>query len=497
MNYLKQVTKKIIIAFSATLLLLLPLLTGIGVSTVFAETIRYNETDRGYFTLDDTLIVYVTDASQYNDYFLCLDTTWGGTSCANGQISKGQGTIPAPKFNSQALGSKGVDVFYRKSGKPDVGRYGSADFEFLVKSSSGSDDNSTTSGDVKFDITEASVAAGGAVRFTITNAPSGAIYCIHTLAGHCSEWVSGQTIDQDGKASGSFTIDKSENQSTTSSINRPYVVSLKLSNGTVRTAADDDIVEVKPAQTKTDENDDVIGGNEEARQMCPEAFKEPVIELPRDASKNPNCVKLVQRELFLTPDGIYDTALTQAVKEYQTEAGFLPEKCRDGKVGPQTWSAILGTEYPNTHTDCYNPTSTTTDTDKDSDGTKTGTGSVLQDDGSMTVNGQNICQLQGLVAHKGLCLPPQQFKGKGLVSCTSIGDCARMVINLSLITAGVFAVLFIIIGGFQYITSHGNEEQATKGRKTLTYALIGLAMIVLAYTLVRVVFNTLISGPLG
>ena len=57
--------------------------------------------------------------------------------------------------------------------------------------------------------------------------------------------------------------------------------------------------------------------------------------------------------------------------------------------------------------------------------------------------------------------------------------------------AGLVAVLFIIIGGFQYITSRGNEEQAETGKKTLTNAIIGLVIVICAYVIVVVVINAL------
>jgi hypothetical protein len=48
-------------------------------------------------------------------------------------------------------------------------------------------------------------------------------------------------------------------------------------------------------------------------------------------------------------------------------------------------------------------------------------------------------------------------------------------------------VLFMIIGGFLYITSAGNEERAKKGRTTVINAIIGLVIIILAYVIANVV----------
>ena len=67
------------------------------------------------------------------------------------------------------------------------------------------------------------------------------------------------------------------------------------------------------------------------------------------------------------------------------------------------------------------------------------------------------------------------------------------VISLLLFVAGALAVFFVIIGGYQYITSAGNEEAAEKGKKTLLNAIIGIVVIVMAYVIINVVVNT-ISG---
>lgn len=64
-------------------------------------------------------------------------------------------------------------------------------------------------------------------------------------------------------------------------------------------------------------------------------------------------------------------------------------------------------------------------------------------------------------------------------------------INLFLGFAGLIAVVYIIIGGFRYITSAGNDEAAESGKKTLTNAVIGLVIIIFSYVIVRVVIQTL------
>jgi len=65
------------------------------------------------------------------------------------------------------------------------------------------------------------------------------------------------------------------------------------------------------------------------------------------------------------------------------------------------------------------------------------------------------------------------------------------LLQIAFVFAGVIAVLFVVLGGYWYLTSAGNEEQAEKGRKILTNSIVGLVIIIMAFALVRIVINTL------
>ena len=78
----------------------------------------------------------------------------------------------------------------------------------------------------------------------------------------------------------------------------------------------------------------------------------------------------------------------------------------------------------------------------------------------------------------------------GVSASGTVNSLLVRVINILLfVTAGI-AVLFVIIGGFQYITSAGNPEGAKKGKTTVVNAIIGLVIIVLSYVIINVVVNT-------
>ena len=76
----------------------------------------------------------------------------------------------------------------------------------------------------------------------------------------------------------------------------------------------------------------------------------------------------------------------------------------------------------------------------------------------------------------------------------SVNSLIRTVINWMLGIAFGIAVLFLIIGGFWYITSAGNEETAEKGKGTVINAIIGIVVIILSYVIINVISN-LVANP--
>ena len=67
------------------------------------------------------------------------------------------------------------------------------------------------------------------------------------------------------------------------------------------------------------------------------------------------------------------------------------------------------------------------------------------------------------------------------------------VVNVLLWAAGIIAVAMIIVGGVQMTTSAGNPTAVGKAKKTITYSVIGLVVVLVAYALVNFVFGK-VSG---
>src|ERR1700722_16096212 len=67
------------------------------------------------------------------------------------------------------------------------------------------------------------------------------------------------------------------------------------------------------------------------------------------------------------------------------------------------------------------------------------------------------------------------FPQTGIAGSSTLNGPNGLIYNIIatlLLLAGGVGVLVIIVGGFQYLTSAGNEEQAEKGKKTLINAVI-------------------------
>jgi Type IV secretion system pilin len=58
------------------------------------------------------------------------------------------------------------------------------------------------------------------------------------------------------------------------------------------------------------------------------------------------------------------------------------------------------------------------------------------------------------------------------------------IITILSFTAGVLSAVFLVIGGIRYSTSSGNSKQIESARQTLTFAVIGLIVSILAPVIV-------------
>lgn len=81
---------------------------------------------------------------------------------------------------------------------------------------------------------------------------------------------------------------------------------------------------------------------------------------------------------------------------------------------------------------------------------------------------------------------PDDACGKWNIACgDDLVGVLTDIINVFLVLVSIVAGVFVVIGGVQFITSAGDEQQASKGKKTLLYAVIGLIVIGLSAAIVN------------
>ena len=66
------------------------------------------------------------------------------------------------------------------------------------------------------------------------------------------------------------------------------------------------------------------------------------------------------------------------------------------------------------------------------------------------------------------------------------------IANILAAVAGVFAIINIILGGFLFATSAGNSENVALAKRRITHSLIGLIIVVMAWTITKFIINQVI-----
>lgn len=61
------------------------------------------------------------------------------------------------------------------------------------------------------------------------------------------------------------------------------------------------------------------------------------------------------------------------------------------------------------------------------------------------------------------------------------------VLNIVFIAAGLLAGIFILIGGIKYTLSGGDSAGLKSAKETITYAIVGLVIVLLAFGIVNFV----------
>ncbi|MBD3360293.1 PKD domain-containing protein [Candidatus Peregrinibacteria bacterium] len=93
---------------------------------------------------------------------------------------------------------------------------------------------------------------------------------------------------------------------------------------------------------------------------------------------------------------------------------------------------------------------------------------------------------------ESLTLEEEPFH-EALTTTSDVREYVITIVNFALGFLGLLAVIIIIYGGILYVTAAGEEEKTQKGKKAITYAAIGLIIVMGSFAIV----NTIIRGAGG
>lgn len=74
-----------------------------------------------------------------------------------------------------------------------------------------------------------------------------------------------------------------------------------------------------------------------------------------------------------------------------------------------------------------------------------------------------------------------------------ISEFIKHTVNFAVSASVLLVVISVIIAGFKYIFSKGDEEKVKEATKTLAFALVGMILVFIAPIIVKFVLSNLIG----
>ncbi|MFH0776186.1 MAG: pilin [Patescibacteria group bacterium] len=102
----------------------------------------------------------------------------------------------------------------------------------------------------------------------------------------------------------------------------------------------------------------------------------------------------------------------------------------------------------------------------------------------------------------GSLLPGTDAGTQAVIEANSIGwfqnTFLRNLTNQLIGWTAALAVVFLVLGGYQYLTAIGNEEKIKSAHKTIIWSLVGLMLALFAFAIVQIIINIHFqTGALG
>jgi hypothetical protein len=90
-----------------------------------------------------------------------------------------------------------------------------------------------------------------------------------------------------------------------------------------------------------------------------------------------------------------------------------------------------------------------------------------------------------------------QFKTLCQLTAGNFGGVVGSVIQLVFVVSVVFALFYLIYGGFRWLVSTGDKAQVSAAREHIVAAVIGLVIIFLAYFILNIILGFFGVGSLS
>ena len=99
---------------------------------------------------------------------------------------------------------------------------------------------------------------------------------------------------------------------------------------------------------------------------------------------------------------------------------------------------------------------------------------------------RDLCEGSGGVWNGSGCNTPGDKTVTGLFGS---------ITNILIFLTGAISVIMIVVGGFKYVVSAGDQTAAASAKNTILYAVIGLVVAFAAYAVVNFVLVEFIGAP--
>ena len=84
--------------------------------------------------------------------------------------------------------------------------------------------------------------------------------------------------------------------------------------------------------------------------------------------------------------------------------------------------------------------------------------------------------------------PPGTFNGTFITLANTLYD---LVLNILWIIAAAFSIIMFIVAGFKFMTAQGEPSKVAEGRQAVIWGVVGVAVVVLAFSILAVVSKEL------